>query len=77
MGTIGGWLETMYSTLANKWAFEQMVFFLAKNRLLTFREKMGIRENGNFDGRIAKRLRKWEDFEKKLLKQQSFRDQNA
>ena len=50
---------------------------LAKNSLLTIREKMGIRENGNFDGRIAKRLRKWEDFEKKILKQQSFRDQNA
>ena len=51
--------------------------FLAKNSLLTFREKMGIRENGNFDGQIAKLLRKWEDLEKKLVKQQSFRDQNA
>ena len=42
--------------------------FLAKNSLLTFREQMGIRTNGNFDGQIAKLLRKWEDFDKKLVK---------
>ena len=48
--------------------------FLIENSLLTFREKMGIRENDDFDGQIAKLLRKWEDLEKKLVKQQSFRD---
>ena len=51
--------------------------FLAKNSLLTIREKMGIRGNGNFAGQIVKLLQKWEDLDKKLIKQQSFGDQNA
>ena len=42
--------------------------FLAKNSLLTIREKMGIRENGNFNSQIAKLLRKWEDLDKNLVK---------
>ena len=37
-----------YSTLARKWEFEQMGF-LVKNSLLTIREEMGIRENGDFN----------------------------
>ena len=41
---------------------------LSKNSLLTFREQMGIRTNGNFDGQITKLLRKWEDFDEKLVK---------
>ena len=51
--------------------------FLAKNSLLTIREKIGIRANGNFCSETVKILRKYEDLDKKLVKQQSFRDQNA
>ena len=47
------------------------------NSLQVIREKMGIRANGNFAGQIVKLLQKWEDLDKKLVKQQSFRDQNA
>ena len=38
---------------------------------------MGIRANGNFAGQIVKLLQKWEDFDKKLVKQQGFREQNV
>ena len=67
-------LYEKYSTLANKWAFEQMGFS-TENCLLTFREQMGFRTNGDSVPEIAKLSRKWGDFDKKLVKRLSFRDQ--
>ena len=54
--------KASYSTLANKWAFEQMEF-LAEICLLTFREQMGIRTNGDSVPEVAELSRKWEDFD--------------
>ena len=63
--------KASYSTLANKWAFEQMEF-LAEICLLTFREQMGIRTNGDFVWEIAKLSRKWKDFYKNLSNNRDF-----
>ena len=61
------YLYSLYSALARKWEFEQMGV-LAKNSLLTIREKMGIRAKGNFDSQTVKILRKWKGFGNKLVK---------
>ena len=42
-----------YSTLSNKWKFEQMEIS-AKTALLFIREQMEIRTNGNFWMKITK-----------------------
>ena len=45
-GTCAPVFILLYSTLARKWEFELMGF-LTKNSLLTIRELMGIRANGD------------------------------
>ena len=50
-----------YSTLSNKWEFEQMGF-CSKTNLQVFREQMGIRTNGNLKSENTHSDTKWEVF---------------
>ena len=50
-----------YSTLANKWKFEQMERF-AENTLQLFREQMEIRTNGKTPPAFSTERAKWKGF---------------